>query len=44
MKAAPSATFEVPKTNFLLELLVVAFDTPPQLGVVDQTMKRDIFG
>src|SRR3979490_1372774 len=36
MEAAPPAAFEVPKPDFLLELLIVPLDTPAQLGEVDE--------
>ena len=36
MEAAPPAPFEVPKPDFLLEFMIVALDTPAQLGGVDQ--------
>src|SRR5882724_12722238 len=41
MKAAPAASLEVSKAEFLLELLVVALDAPAQLGQIDQTGKVD---
>src|SRR3954466_5009995 len=37
VEAAPAAALEVPKPQFLLELLlIVAFDAPPELGKFDQ--------
>jgi hypothetical protein len=32
MKAAPSAPFEMPESDLLLEFLIVALDAPAQLG------------
>jgi len=32
MEAAPGASFIVPETNFLLELLIIALDAPAHLG------------
>src|SRR5665647_2287664 len=43
MEAAPSAPFEMPESDLLLELLIVAFDTPTQLGGVDQSAEGDLF-
>src|SRR5919197_4753846 len=39
MEAAPSAPFEVPEPELLLELLVVALDARAQLGEVDKPAK-----
>ena len=39
MKAAPSPAFIVPKAEFLLELFVVAFNTPAQFGQKDQRLQ-----
>ena len=36
MEATPTAPFEVPKADFLLEFLIVPLDTPAQLGKVDE--------
>jgi hypothetical protein len=36
VETSPSSSFEVAEPHLLLELLVVAFDAPAQLGVVDQ--------
>ena len=44
MEAAPSAAFEMPEPDLLLELLIVALDAPAQLGEVDQALKGDVFG
>src|SRR6266853_3324854 len=42
VKAAPSAAFIMSEPDLLLELLVVAFDAPAQLGEIDQTLKGDV--
>ena len=42
VEAAPAAALEVPEPEFLLELLVVAFDAPPELGELDQALEADI--
>src|SRR3954466_15796018 len=42
VEAAPAAALVVPKPEFLLELLVVAFDAPPELGQFDQALKADL--
>src|ERR1700741_3263595 len=44
VKAAPSPTFKMPKTDFLLELLVVALNAPAQFGEVDKTTEGDVLG
>ena len=36
MKAAPTSSFIMAEAEFLLELLVVPFDPPAQLGEIDQ--------
>src|ERR1700735_4649374 len=43
MEAAPSAPLEMPEPDLLLEILVVALDTPAQLGGIDQIAERDVF-
>src|SRR5450759_154209 len=43
MEAAPSAPFEMPESDLLLELLIVALDAPAQLGGVDQPAEGDLF-
>ena len=43
MEAAPSAPFKMPKPHFLLEVLIVAFDAPAQLGQIDQAAEGDLF-
>src|SRR5215204_2344387 len=42
MEAAPAAPFEVPEPDLLLELQIVALDTPAQLGEVDEFAEADI--
>src|SRR6266566_2360782 len=42
MEAAPSAPFEVPKSDFLLQLQIVPLDTPAQLREVDELAEADI--
>ena len=42
MKAAPSAPFEMPEADLLLELLIVALDAPAQLGEIDQAIEGDV--
>src|SRR4051812_45464583 len=42
VEAAPAAALEVPEPEFLLELLVVAFDAPPELGKFDQALEADV--
>src|SRR5712671_2250957 len=42
MEATPPAAFKVPKPNLLLEFLIVALDTPAQLGEVDEFAEADI--
>src|SRR5690349_23198644 len=36
MKAAPAASFIMVEPEFLLEILVITLNSPPQLGHVDQ--------
>ena len=36
MEAAPSAALEMSEPDLLLELLVVALDTPAQFGKIDE--------
>lgn len=40
MKASPTAPLEVPQAEFLLEVLIVALDTPAQLGQTYQFAQR----
>src|SRR5215207_4231669 len=42
VEAAPAAALVVPEPEFLLELLVVAFDAPPELGEFDQALEADV--
>ena len=42
VEAAPAAALVVPEPEFLLELLVVAFDAPPELGEFDQAREADV--
>ena len=42
MEAAPSAPFEMPEPDLLLELLIVALDAPAQLGEIDQAVEGDV--
>src|SRR4051812_15826198 len=42
VETAPAAALVVPEPQFLLELLVVAFDTPPELGEFDQALEGDL--
>jgi hypothetical protein len=44
MKAAPAAAFVVTEAEFLLEILVVAFDAPAQLGDGDQLTQVGVSG
>jgi hypothetical protein len=42
MEAAPSAPFIMAEPDLLLELLIIAFDAPPQLRSVDQIAECDV--
>src|SRR4051812_9940229 len=42
VEAAPAATLVVPEPKLLLELLVVAFDAPPELGKFDQALETNV--
>src|SRR3954453_4379735 len=42
VEAAPAAALVVPKPEFLLELLVVALNAPPELGEFDQAREADL--
>jgi hypothetical protein len=42
VEAAPAAALVVPEPQFLLEILVVAFDAPPELGEFDQAPEADV--
>jgi hypothetical protein len=42
VEAAPPATFVMTETDLLLEVLIVALDSPTQLCLIDQLLKRDL--
>src|SRR3954463_9381927 len=42
VEAAPAAALEVPEPELLLELLVIAFDAPPELGEFDQARETNV--
>src|SRR3954464_7953151 len=42
VEAAPAAALVVPEPQFLLELLVVALDAPPELGKFNQAREADV--
>src|SRR5215210_4216109 len=42
VEAAPAAALVVPKPEFLLELLIVAFDAPPELGKFDHPLEANV--
>src|SRR5215204_5209638 len=42
VEPAPAAALVVPKPEFLLELLVVALDAPPELGKVDHPREANV--
>src|SRR3954447_15905875 len=42
VEAAPAAALVVPEPQFLLELLVVAFDAPPELGEFNQARETNV--
>src|SRR4051812_18658761 len=44
VEPAPAAALVVPEPEFLLELLVVALDAPPELGKFNQALKADVLG
>src|SRR5829696_4350613 len=44
VEAAPAAALVVPEPEFLLELLVIALDAPPELGEFDQALEADVLG
>ena len=44
VEAAPPASVIIAKAEFLLELLIIALDPPPQLCQIDQTIEGGIFG
>src|SRR6266404_765221 len=43
VEATPSAPFKMPEPDLLLEFLIIALDTPAQLGGIDQIAERDVF-
>ena len=42
MEAAPSTAFEMVEPELVLEFLIIALDTPAQLGEVDEFAEADI--
>jgi hypothetical protein len=42
VEAAPASAFVVAKTDFLLEVVIIALDAPAQLGQIDETLKADV--
>src|SRR5690349_14516914 len=44
VEAAPAAPLIITKAKFLLELLIIALDAPPQFCDVDQVVEGDILG
>src|SRR5689334_20847501 len=42
METAPAAALVVPKPEFLLELLVIALDAPPELGEFNKAREADV--
>jgi hypothetical protein len=42
MKAAPTASFKMPKPDLLLQLKVVALDSPTEFGGIDQAAETDV--
>src|SRR5215213_2769312 len=42
VEAAPTTALVVPEPEFLLELLVVALDAPPELGEFDQAREANV--
>src|ERR1700726_2538497 len=43
VEAAPAASLKMPEPDLLLEFLIIALDTPAQLGGIDQIAERDAF-
>src|SRR5262245_45671639 len=43
VEAAPTPSFKMSQPDLLLEVLIVAFDPPSQLGNVDELTERDVF-
>ena len=44
VEAAPPSPLIMAKSELLLEVLVIAFDPPAQLGQIDQTGECDVVG
>src|SRR3954469_5854215 len=44
VETAPAAALVVPEPEFLLELLVIALDAPPELGEFNQALEADVLG
>src|SRR5215207_5875266 len=42
VEAAPTTPLIGPEPQFLLELLIVAFDAPPELSKLDQALKANV--
>src|SRR5918997_3132852 len=42
VEAAPSAALVVPKSELLLELLIIALDTPPELGEFNHALEVNV--
>src|SRR4051794_18655776 len=44
VEASPASSLVVAESDLLLEILVVAFDAPAQLGAIDQVGEGDVLG
>ena len=44
MKASPATAFVVAQPQILLEVLIVALDSPAHLGLINQALQRDALG
>jgi hypothetical protein len=42
VEAAPPTSFEVAEPHLLLELVIIALDTPAQFGDVDEAAESDV--
>src|SRR5215831_6054776 len=42
MEALPAAALIMPEANFLLEVVIVALDAPPQFGEIDEAAERHV--
>src|SRR4051812_16881616 len=42
METPPATSLVVPETEFLFQLLVIAFDPPAQFGQIDQAIERHV--